>query len=1421
MEGLTADRNATRAEPVEPGAPQLTIGLPVYNGAATIRDALDMLLDQSYSNFVLVISDNQSSDDTAEICRDYVARDARVRFIQQPRNLGPAMNFRSVLFEAHTPYFMWAAADDAWAPDFIERHISFLARNPDYVMSQSRVLFTVDGQPSHVATGTYALRGSPRSNAARYYTNPADNSRYYGVYRTSALQAVFPPRSFYGLDWAVASGTLRFGRHNEFDDILMMRDSSDPVIYERILHREHNFTLWRVFPLLYLTRYVLSNRLVELSPQLIYALFKANVYMHFRFGLYRWKHLADIYLESNSIRGSARRAVAKTISAIGAPGLRRRIAEARRARLAGVRRVGRRVWRALPLSYERRLSIKIGIFRKFPRLDKRLPGFEFWGVRSTLPRIESAGLAVGSLPLPTEGWLNVERPDGFAAAVSIIVVTNHGILTTLRLLDSLARGSGDVPYQVILVDRGAHDVTRLALRHRGDVVYLRVESTSSYAEAANAGIECANAERLVFLEPDAVTGEGFLRNLLRALANAAMVGPQVRYPNGMLHAAGGMFTPGLVDRYIGHLGEPDHPRYQMVSPIDFCVGGFAITRHDYDLTGGFAQGFMDLECAGADLAARLNKAGHRVVVQPRASMMTGRTVSQDTSADNLEIPGPNAADWAVFLTRNEGLIDPAGVGRLRRTASSRLRRLLYIDAETPAPDQNAGSIEALNLMGLFSQMGYRVTFVPESSFVHRGRYTEDLQDLGVQAVWYPHYDSVRSVVTEIAAELEMVVLCRAYIAEKYLDLVRQLAPRAKIVFNMVDMHFLRLRREAELADNPRLREEAEETRASEFNSIRGSDATIVVSSFEQELIRKELPEARVHLIPLVREVPLQLDVPGFSQRSDIVFVGTYQHPPNHDAALYFAHDIWPMIRKELPDARFLVVGSAVTPEITALAGNGIEVLGFVPDLDALLHRCRVSVAPLRFGAGIKGKVGTALQVGLPTVATAIAIEGTPIVAGQEVIVANEAAEFARAVVTLYRDEAQWQHVSQAGFDFVKREYSFEANIPRIRLLLQSIDLTTEEAGSQPPNSITPDSSGAAGSLYQPSRFWERLQNSNTRLLTDLSVLNFKRTVNNNYFQWLPANLSDPQAQGLRQFLSTQPSDWPSQAVAQSADSPDLGGVDDFQGQNPFTAHPNYFAFYCYFVGLLWHYAASHDETRLFERLEEPTLGNPLPVHLNGKLISQDLGNSLIEWCQIRSLMQSPDVATTRRIIEIGAGYGRVAYVFLKAGNCKYIVVDIPPALTLAEWYLGNVFPDLRIFHFREFADFADVADEIAVADIAFLSMKQIELLPSGFCDVGISISSLHEMRIDQIEFYKHQLDRLVTECIYFKQWHEWRNPIDRITVGRANFLMPDNWSIALDQRHPIQHEFCELGFIRRRDVAAASCVSASLADDGSEPSTNG
>jgi GT2 family glycosyltransferase len=256
----------------------VTIGMPVHNVASTIRLAVDSILSQTRRDFVLVVSDNASTDDTEAICREYVARDDRIRYLRQSTNLGIAMNFRCVLFEAHTPYFMWAAGDDLWAPTFIERTVAFLEAHPDYVCCQSRVLFTVNGRASHYSTGTYPLSGNWGDNVARFLSGPDDNSRLYGMFRTNALRAVFPSYSFFSLDLAISAATLKFGRHAELCDVLMIRDATPASNYERHLQDEHRFFLWRMFPLLFMSIYCVRRRFIPVSLRSCRALVWLNLH---------------------------------------------------------------------------------------------------------------------------------------------------------------------------------------------------------------------------------------------------------------------------------------------------------------------------------------------------------------------------------------------------------------------------------------------------------------------------------------------------------------------------------------------------------------------------------------------------------------------------------------------------------------------------------------------------------------------------------------------------------------------------------------------------------------------------------------------------------------------------------------------------------------------------------------------------------------------------------------------------------------------------------------------------------------------------------------------------------------------------------------------------------------------------------------
>lgn len=1299
---------------------KLTIGMPVYNGASTIRSALDSLLNQTFGEFEIVISDNLSTDGTQQICEEYAARDARVHYVRQPRNLGPQMNFRFVLFEAQTPYFMWAAGDDLWEPTFIERNLEALERDHSLVMSQSRVLFTENGLPSHMATGTYALLGKPGENAARFFENPADNSRYYGIFRTEALKKVFPERPFFALDWFVSAATLRYGKHNEIPETLMVRDSSDPSSYARAVLSDHRFILWRIFPLLFMTRWLMTHRSVPFSRDLFYRLFKANLYLHFRFGTKRWEWLARRYLATNSLR-----------QALGF------------------------------------------------KAPTRVPAAE----------TSAASAAVTSDMPDLSGWQGAgPEPASGPSEASLVILADTGAIDAFRAIASALRLAGTSPVEIVLVAPPSSSSHARRLASEGRLTLVEVEQGATSGAMINAGVAAASAPELLILRSAAWYGPDLLAQLKEGLSACALVAPQILKPDGRLLAAGGLFHLESGLRYHGESGDPGQARYAFARPCDFAPVALAARREVVQGQAPFNASIRNFEMAVAEFCLRQRGAVGEPLYWPAARITCAG------AALGGPVPGWND-DWMLILQRHQPLLKQLRLleseGRPAHDRS-RVRRLLFIDAVTPAPDQNAGSIEAVSQMKVYSDFGFRVTFVPESNFAHVGAYTEALQKQGIEAIYHPSASSVREVLETAQDGFDVVVLCRAYIADRYLPMVRELAPRAKVVFYTVDLHFLREEREAELSGDARALQAAALSKATELASVRGVDATIVHSTAELELLAREAPGANVHVLPLMRAIPERLVAPGPKGRRDVLFVGTYQHPPNQDAVVFFAKEVWPLVRRRLPDARFLIVGSAVTETVSALAGDGVVVLGFVPDLQPLLDSARISVAPLRFGAGLKGKVATTLQAGLPTVATRIATEGVPLQDGREVLIADTAEELAEAVVRLYGDDGLWASLAEAGFAFARREFSFEANVARIAVLMSGIGAWTLES-----DRILLEADLEKGDeTFRPSKFWKELSAQHRSQLVESRLVSFKRTINNCYMQWLPGSFEDPRMTLPWAALKDQPSMVPIEIAASVQSQPDLErGVVGYGGFDPF-ANPDYLRFYAFFTGLVWYLMTLHAGDDLYQRLEEPELGMPIRLNHKGQAISQDLAQSLLEYYRIRELASKLDSRGRLTVMELGAGYGRLAYVLVNAWRCRYVIVDIPPTILVAKWYLSRVLPGVRIFGYRPFQDFEEVRVEIEQADLVFLSPNQLALLPDGFADISVSISSLHEMERRQADRYKSLLQVKTAGLIYFKQWTNWRNPVDNIDVKATDFMLEDPWRLVLDVTDRANVEFTELAWLR-------------------------
>ena len=270
-----------------------------------------------------------------------------------------------------------------------------------------------------------------------------------------------------------------------------------------------------------------------------------------------------------------------------------------------------------------------------------------------------------------------------------------------------------------------------------------------------------------------------------------------------------------------------------------------------------------------------------------------------------------------------------------------------------------------------------------------------------------------------------MVASRYFVAAAARAGVRKYAPRARFVFDTVDLHFVREQRLAELNQDRVLAQSAERTRTMELGLVASSDATWVVSDAEAALLRELVPGARIDVVSNVHTV--QGSGRSFGERHDLVFVGGFRHQPNIDAVEWFVTAVLPIVRESLTDVGVHVIGPAPPPEIQALAARpGVVVHGHVPDLDPYMDGCRVALAPLRFGAGVKGKINLSMAHGQPVVGTSIACEGMHLTDGVDVLVADDPADFAAAVVRAYTERELWERLAENGAANVRQYFSVDA-----------------------------------------------------------------------------------------------------------------------------------------------------------------------------------------------------------------------------------------------------------------------------------------------------------------------------------------------------------------------------------------------------------
>ena len=556
----------------------------------------------------------------------------------------------------------------------------------------------------------------------------------------------------------------------------------------------------------------------------------------------------------------------------------------------------------------------------------------------------------------------------------------------------------------------------------------------------------AKGQYLLFLNNDTVVMPGWLDTLcdtFREHGDVGLVGSKLVYPDGRLQEAGGIIWRDASGWNWGRLGDPNHPRYNFVRDADYVSGASVIiSRELFEKVGRFDERYVPAYYEDTDLAFAVRKAGYRVLYQPKSVVIHFEGISSGRDT-NKGVKRYQVVNKKKFFEKWQSELATHGTTEdgVERAADRRwARHVLIIDAVTPTPDQDLGSIDMMNLIRILISLGRRVHFVPQTNYIHAGHYTDQLQKMGVECVYFPPYKTLEHYLNDNAALFDTVILCREPIAANVIKTVGKQLPKAKVIFYTVDLHYLRTERQAALTNDAEIADDAARTKESELALIDGADVSILLSEFERELVAKECPQAATAVLPLIRDIPGR--AAGFRDRRHVVFIGSFNHPPNIDAVRWLVDEIWPLVTAQDPSIRLNICGSNMPPQIEQMCRDvhGVDAVGYVADLAAVFNQCRLSIAPLRYGAGLKGKLATSFGYGVPGIATPVALEGMSADGLDDCrLEGRSAKELADLVVKYYASESEWQRASDASLAYVQRHFSFDVVREKVAAVLKALD----------------------------------------------------------------------------------------------------------------------------------------------------------------------------------------------------------------------------------------------------------------------------------------------------------------------------------------------------------------------------------------------
>jgi len=629
-------------------------------------------------------------------------------------------------------------------------------------------------------------------------------------------------------------------------------------------------------------------------------------------------------------------------------------------------------------------------------------------------------------------------PTSEQPLVSVIIPIHGKVAYTLACLRSIARNAPAAAFEVIVVDDASPDDSVERLDQIQGLRLLRNDRNLGFIGTSNAGATAARGDFLLFLNNDTQVTPNWLDGLLacfRDREDCGIAGSRLVYPDGRLQEAGGLVFADGSCWTSGRFEQRDAPAWRYRREVDYVSGASLMIRRDiFSSVGGFDQRYAPAYYEDTDLAFAARQLGLKVYYEPSSTVIHCEGISAGTDLHS-GMKRHQVINQATFVAKWEDALriqPPEGTSLMRALRWRRRGRVLVVDSMTPDAKRDSGSLRLSAILRLLNEQGWSVSFLPDNGRAN----DEEIRALGTwgtEVLCRPWVSDLPHWLRAHGEELHAVMLCRHTVAGQYTSIVRKLAPGARLLFDTVDLHFLREKRAAELSGSSAMERQAQASRKSELALIEQCDTTFVVSPHEQALLADVVPRAKVELLSNIHDI--HGSHTGFAQRHDLVFIGGHGHPPNVDSMRWMSQDILPRIHELHPEMSIHVLGDVTDALRQEFARPGFELHGRVEDLGPWLETALASLAPLRFGAGVKGKINMAMSYGMPVIATTVAAEGMHLTEGEDVLIADDPAAFAEAVDRLIRDEALWLRLSRQGLDNVRRHFSREVASAALRRAL--------------------------------------------------------------------------------------------------------------------------------------------------------------------------------------------------------------------------------------------------------------------------------------------------------------------------------------------------------------------------------------------------